>query len=184
VASRNSFDSLAIAYLSSLLVHSLRRKSSELEETREELWRQDFPSDIIHSPASAAVTTDMEGRVCANRTGEEGGGGGGNRGELLCGIAGRDCAKEAEFWQHGESQRFGRSFPLRREIEVRIPGGPKRGTWEFQLSPLRTASLRADAFEGKPERPAPVDKTHRCVRIAWVRTFFLRSGTRKAGDLQ
>src|ERR1700746_2615233 len=60
----NSFGFLAIAYLSSLLAHSLRRKSSELEEKREELLElQDFTSDIIHSMRGGLVTTDMEGRV-------------------------------------------------------------------------------------------------------------------------
>src|SRR5260370_5503673 len=46
------------------LFRSLRSKSSELEEKREELLElQDFTSDIIHSMRGGLVTTDMEGRV-------------------------------------------------------------------------------------------------------------------------
>src|SRR6202008_4289280 len=63
---------LAIAYLSSLLAHSLRSKSFELEEKREELLElQEFTSDIIHSMRGGLVTTDLDGRVVLlNRTGE------------------------------------------------------------------------------------------------------------------
>src|SRR5260370_21130604 len=79
------------------LFRSLRSKSSELEEKREELLElQDFTSDIIHSMRGGLVTTDMEGRVVLlNRTGEE--------------ILGRNFSEPhlpafgevgAEIWQH------------------------------------------------------------------------------------
>src|SRR5215469_15617845 len=69
----NSFGFLAIAYLASLLAHSLRSKSTELEEKREELLElQDFTADIIHSMRGGLVTTDLDGHiVLLNRTGEE-----------------------------------------------------------------------------------------------------------------
>ncbi len=69
----NSFGFLAVAYLASLLAVSLRKKSSELEQKREELLElQDFTADIIHSMRGGLVTTDLEGRVVLlNRTGEE-----------------------------------------------------------------------------------------------------------------
>src|SRR5947209_5407742 len=47
---------LAVAYLTSLLVHSLRSKGRELEEKREELLSlQDFTQDIIHSKRGGFV---------------------------------------------------------------------------------------------------------------------------------
>ena len=53
-----------MAYLASLLAYSLRRKSTELEQKREELLElQDFTGDIIHSMRGGLVTTDMDGRV-------------------------------------------------------------------------------------------------------------------------
>ena len=64
----NSFGFLAIAYLSSLLAQSLRSKSSELEEKREELLElQDFTSDIIHSMRGGLLTTDGDGRIVVRR---------------------------------------------------------------------------------------------------------------------
>src|SRR6201993_2852675 len=115
----NSLGFLAIAYLSSLLAHSLRRKSSELEEKREELLElQDFTSDIIHSMRGGLVTTDMEGRVVLlNRTGEE------ILGRTFVELRGRDIREvSAEFGQH-EITTAPEKLSLRREIEVRIPGG-------------------------------------------------------------
>src|ERR1700690_1418697 len=69
----NTFGFLAVAYLASLLASSLRRKSSELEQKREELLElQDFTADVIHSMRGGLVTTDLDGRVVLiNRTGEE-----------------------------------------------------------------------------------------------------------------
>src|SRR5256884_9028859 len=64
---------LAVAYLASLLVQSLRSKGRELEEKREELLSlQDFTQDIIHSMRGGLITTDLSGRILLlNRTGEE-----------------------------------------------------------------------------------------------------------------
>jgi len=137
----NSFGFLAIAYLSSLLAHSLRRKSSELEEKREELLElQDFTSDIIHSMRGGLVTTDMEGRVVLlNRTGEE------ILGRTFAELRGRDLREvSAEFWQH-EITTVPEKLSLRREIEVRIPGGQKRYLG-ISVSPLRTRDAQRSGF--------------------------------------
>src|SRR5258708_23300994 len=137
----NSFGFLAIAYLSSLLAHSLPSKSSELEEKREELLElQDFTSDIIHSMRGGLVTTDMEGRVVLlNRTGEE------ILGRTFAELRGRDLREvSAEFWQH-ESTTVPEKLSLRREIEVRIPGGQKRYLG-ISVSPLRTRDAQRSGY--------------------------------------
>src|SRR5882762_7524122 len=137
----SSFGFLAIAYLSSLLAHSLRSKSSELEEKREELLElQDFTSDIIHSMRGGLVTTDMEGRVVLlNRTGEE------ILGRTFAELRGRDLREvSAEFWQH-EISTLPEKLSLRREIEVRIPGGQRRYLG-ISVSPLRTRDARRSGF--------------------------------------
>jgi two-component system sensor histidine kinase PilS (NtrC family) len=137
----NSFGFLAIAYLSSLLAHSLRRKSSELEEKREELLElQDFTSDIIHSMRGGLVTTDLEGRVVLlNRTGEE------ILGRTFVELRGRDLREvSAEFWQH-EITTVPEKLSLRREIEVRIPGGQKRYLG-ISVSPLRTREAQRSGY--------------------------------------
>src|SRR5260370_264692 len=137
----NSFGFLAIAYLSSLLAHSLRSKSSELEEKREELLElQDFTSDIIHSMRGGPVTTDMEGRVVLlNRTGEE------ILGRTFGELRGRDLREvSTEFWQH-EISTLPEKLSLRREIEVRIPGGQRRYLG-ISVSPLRTRDTQRSGF--------------------------------------
>ncbi|HXH67995.1 MAG TPA: ATP-binding protein [Candidatus Limnocylindrales bacterium] len=137
----NSLGFLLIAYLSSLLAHSLRRKSSELEEKREELLElQDFTSDIIHSMRGGLVTTDLEGRVVLlNRTGEE------ILGRTFAELRGRDLREvSAEFWQH-EISTVPEKLSLRREIEVRIPGGQKRYLG-ISVSPLRTRDAQRSGY--------------------------------------
>ncbi|HUI50776.1 MAG TPA: PAS domain S-box protein, partial [Terriglobales bacterium] len=118
----NSFGFLAIAYLSSLLAHSLRSKSTELEEKREELLElQDFTADIIHSMRGGLVTTDLDGRiVLLNRTGEE------ILGRTFAELRGHQIGEVSEeFWQR-EMSGLPEKLSLRREIEVRVPGGQKR----------------------------------------------------------
>jgi two-component system sensor histidine kinase PilS (NtrC family) len=137
----NSLGFLAIAYLSSLLAHSLRSKSSELEEKREELLElQDFTSDIIHSMRGGLLTTDLDGRVVLlNRTGEE------ILGRTFAELRGRDLREVSpEFWQH-EITTVPEKLSLRREIEVRIPGGQKRYLG-ISVSPLRTRDTQRSGF--------------------------------------
>jgi two-component system, NtrC family, sensor histidine kinase PilS len=137
----NSLGFLAIAYLSSLLAHSLRSKSSELEEKQEELLElQDFTSDIIHSMRGGLVTTDLDGRVVLlNRTGEE------ILGRTFAELRGRDLREVSpEFWQH-EITTVPEKLSLRREIEVRIPGGQKRYLG-ISVSPLRTRDAQRSGY--------------------------------------
>lgn len=69
----NLFGFLGVAYLASLLAHTLRRKGVELEEKRAELQDlQAFNDDIIHSMRGGLLTTDLEGRILLlNAAGEE-----------------------------------------------------------------------------------------------------------------
>lgn len=69
----NLFYFLAVAYLSSLLMRTLRRKGFELEAQREELIDlRAFNEDIIESMRGGLLTTDMEGRILLlNRAGGE-----------------------------------------------------------------------------------------------------------------
>jgi two-component system, NtrC family, sensor histidine kinase PilS len=129
----NTFGFLAVAYLSSLLGVSLRKKSSELEQKREELRElQEFTADIIHSMRGGLVTTDMEGLVVLlNRTGEE------ILGRSFSELRGRNLREVSpDFWI-GEMSELPERLSLRREIEVRIPGGQRRYLG-ISVSPLRT----------------------------------------------
>jgi two-component system, NtrC family, sensor histidine kinase PilS len=129
----NTFGFLAVAYLASLLAVSLRRKSTELEQKREELLElQDFTADIIHSMRGGLVTTDMDGRIILlNRTGEE------ILGRTFNELRGRDLRDVSpEFWLEDMSGLPER-LSLRREIEIRIPGGQRR-ILGISVSPLRT----------------------------------------------
>ena len=129
----NTFGFLAVAYLASLLAVSLRKKSTELEEKREELLElQDFTADIIHSMRGGLVTTDMEGRiVLLNRTGEE------ILGRTFSELRGRDLREiSPEFWLE-DMRTLPERLSLRREIEVRVPRGQRR-VLGISVSPLRT----------------------------------------------
>jgi len=113
---------LAVAYLSSLLAQSLRRKGLELEEKREELLDlQDFTEDIIHSMRGGLLTTDLQGRiVLLNRTGEE------ILGARFAEIRGRKLAEiSVDFWLPGSfdaSVKHG----VRKEIDYRTADGQLR----------------------------------------------------------
>ena len=137
----NSFGFLAIAYLASLLSHSLRSKSTELEEKREELLElQDFTADIIHSMRGGLVTTDLDGHiVLLNRTGEE------ILGRTFAELRGREIREVSEeFWQ-GNMQALPEKLSLRREIELKIPGGQKRFLG-ISVSPLRTRDAQRSGY--------------------------------------
>src|SRR5271165_6165966 len=137
----NSFEFLAIAYLSSLLAQSLQRKSSELEAKREELMElQDFTADIIHSMRGGLVTTDLEGRVVLlNRTGEE------ILGRSFAELRGRDLREvNSEFWLEDMSALPER-LSLRREIEVKGVLG-QRSFLGISVSPLRTRDTSRSGY--------------------------------------
>ena len=137
----NSFGFLAVAYLASLLALSLRRKSSELEQKREELLElQDFTADIIHSMRGGLLTTDLEGRILLiNRTGED------ILGRSFAELRGRDLREiNEEFWLPDMSALPER-LSLRREIEVRTQAGQRRYLG-VSVSPLRTRAAARSGF--------------------------------------
>ena len=120
---------------------SLRKKSSELEEKREELLElQDFTADIIHSMRGGLVTTDMQGRVVLlNRTGEE------IIGSSFSELRGRDLREvSSEFWLDDMSALPER-LSVRREIEVSIPSGQRRFLG-ISVSPLRTRDTTRSGY--------------------------------------
>jgi len=123
---------LAVAYLASLLAHSLRSKGLELEEKREELLSlQDFTQDIIHSMRGGLITTDLEGRILLlNRTGEE------ILGHRFSELRGKKLQELNEaFWLPGLSPNA-EHISLRREIDFRTPSGEVRYLG-ISVSPLR-----------------------------------------------
>jgi two-component system, NtrC family, sensor histidine kinase PilS len=132
---------LAVAYLSSLLVQSLRRKGLELEEKREELLDlQDFTKDIIHSMRGGLITTDVEGRVVLlNRTGEE------ILGCRFADIRGRKLEEiNQQFWLPGIPAMNDR-LSMRREIDFRTPDGQQRYLG-VSVSPLRSRDAQRSGY--------------------------------------
>src|SRR6202048_1973237 len=126
------FGFLAVAYLSSFLAQSLRRKGAELDEKREELRDlQDFTEDIVHSMRGGLVTTDLEGRILLlNRTGEE------ILGHRFAGLSGRLLQElNPDFWLPGD--RGLENVPRRKEIDFRTPDGQQRYIG-ISVSPLRS----------------------------------------------
>jgi two-component system sensor histidine kinase PilS (NtrC family) len=137
----NLFGFLAVAYLSSLLAQSLRRKGIELEEKREELLElQDFTEDIIHSMRGGLLTTDLQGRiVLLNRTGEE------ILGSRFVDLRGRKLPEvEESFWLPGQKGPNDRPV-VRREIEFRTPEGQQRYLG-ISVSPLRTRNSTRSGY--------------------------------------
>src|ERR1700736_1928327 len=126
------FGFLAVAYLSSFLAQSLRRKGAELDEKREELRDlQDFTEDIVHSMRGGLVTTDLEGRILLlNRTGEE------ILGHRFASLSGRLLQElNPDFWlpaDHGQE-----NISRRKEIDFRTPDGQQRYIG-ISVSPLRS----------------------------------------------
>ena len=128
-----------MAYLSSLLGVSLRKKSSELEEKREELRElQEFTADIIHSMRGGLVTTDLEGACGAAES---------HRAKKFWAVFRGDAwhanlrEVSPDFWLSDMSSSPER-LSLRREIEMRTPGGQRRYLG-ISVSPLRTREASA-----------------------------------------
>jgi two-component system sensor histidine kinase PilS (NtrC family) len=115
----NLFAFLAVAYLGSLLTHTIRAKGVELEEKREELKDlQAFNQNIIESMRGGLLTTDLEGRILLlNRAGAEITGQGFG---LLRGAKVQDVFPG--FWPV-ELDDQGNPRALRKEIEFRTPAG-------------------------------------------------------------
>ena len=132
---------LAVAYLTSLLVHSLRSKGRELEEKREELLSlQDFTQDIIHSMRGGLITTDLAGVILLlNRTGEE------ILGHRFADVRGKKLQElNQDFWLPGQYSNVER-LSLRKEIHFRTPQGEVRYLG-ISVSPLRLGTEERSGF--------------------------------------
>ena len=132
---------VAVAYLTSLLVHSLRSKGRELEEKREELLSlQDFTQDIIHSMRGGLITTDLSGGILLlNRTGED------ILGHRFADVRGKKLQElNQDFWLPGQYPNVER-LSLRKEIDFRTPQGEARYLG-ISVSPLRLGAEERSGF--------------------------------------
>ena len=132
---------VAVAYLTSLLVHSLRSKGRELEEKREELLSlQDFTQDIIHSMRGGLITTDLGGGILLlNRTGED------ILGYRFADVRGKKLQElNQDFWLPGQYPNVER-LSLRKEIDFRTPQGEVRYLG-ISVSPLRLGTEERSGF--------------------------------------
>src|SRR5712692_4463513 len=137
----NLFGFLAVAYLSSLLAQTLRRKGVELEEKSEELQDlQAFNEDIIHSMRGGLLTTDLDGRILLlNRTGEE------ITGHRFQAVRGRFLADAfPDFWLAAKALDSEGLVP-RSELEFRTAEG-QLCYLGISVSPLRTGEGRTSGY--------------------------------------
>ena len=137
----NLFAFLAVAYLGSLLAHTLRKKGVELEEKSEELKDlQAFNEDIIHSMRGGLLTTDLDGRILLiNRTGAE------ITGHGLSPLRGRQVREVfPSFWPADADQENG-PVVARNEVEYRTPSGQLRYLG-LSVSPLRSGQNQTSGY--------------------------------------
>ena len=137
----NLFAFFAVAYLSSLLAQTLRRKGLELEQKSGEL--QDlraFNEDIIHSMRGGLLTTDVDGQILLlNRTGEE------ITGQTFAGVRGKKVQDVwPDFWLPRLTDEDVATIP-RQEVELRTPGGAARYVG-ISVSPLRTSDKAMNGY--------------------------------------
>jgi two-component system sensor histidine kinase PilS (NtrC family) len=132
---------MAVAYLSSSLAQSLRKKGVELEAKSEELEDlQAFQRDIIHSMRGGLLTTDPEGRILLlNRAGEE------ITGRIFDSIRGRKLQDVFSEFSLPQEDEEGNLINPRREIEFRAANGEKLFLG-VSVSPLRTSQQRTAGF--------------------------------------
>ncbi len=137
----NLFAFFAVAYLGSLLSHTLRTKGVELDEKSEELKDlQAFNQDIIESMRGGLLTTDLDGRILLmNRAGAEitGLGFGMLRGEQVQQVF-------PGFWPV-ELDEQGNPSAMRKEIEFRTPDGATRFVG-LSVSPLRMTQNQTTGY--------------------------------------
>lgn len=146
----NLFAFLGVAYLASLLAHTLRRKGVELEEKQSELQDlQAFNDDIIHSMRGGLLTTDRHGRILLlNTAGEEITG---HRFDLIRGRSIREVFPEFPWRISGGSgdwlpeEAGGGEGEGRYEIAFRTVEGEVRYLG-ISVSPLRTARQDVAGF--------------------------------------
>ncbi len=137
----NLFAFFAVAYLGSLLAQTIQSKGVELEQKSEALKDlQAFNNDIIESMRGGLLTVDLDGRILLiNRAGAEitGHGFGLLRGENVADVF-------PGFWPV-EMDEGGNPRALRKEMELRTPGGATRFLG-ISISPLRTGQNQASGF--------------------------------------
>jgi len=124
---------LAVAYLSSRLAQTLRRKGAELEQKSGELQDlQAFNENIINSMRGGLLTTDLEGRILLlNRTGEE------ITGYRFVDVRGQILPKLWPlFWMPGDGHSDVSRIP-RTEIDFQTADGSNR-VLGVSVSALRT----------------------------------------------
>jgi two-component system sensor histidine kinase PilS (NtrC family) len=139
----NLFAFLSVAYLSSLLAHSLRRKGVELEEKEVELSNlQAFNDDIIHSMRGGLLTTDLEGRILLlNSAGEE------ITGHRFQEIRGHKLEDVFPEFRIGGREAVAARGEIegREEIRYRTKQGAERYLG-ISVSPLRTGELHVAGY--------------------------------------
>lgn len=136
----NLFAFVGIAYLSSLLAQTLRRRGLELEEKREELQDlQVFSEDIINSMRGGLLISDLKGRVLRlNHAGEE-----------ITGLDDFDISGHPvmdyfpNFWPLAMDSSDG-AYP-RKELPFVTPAGSERYLG-VSVSPLRTSQRGATGY--------------------------------------
>jgi two-component system sensor histidine kinase PilS (NtrC family) len=160
----NLFYFLAVAYLSSLLMQTLRRRGAELRAQREELLDlRAFNEDIFESMRGGLLTTDGAGRILLlNRAGEE------ITGRAFASVGGKmvneafpdfpfEAAPPATAEPAGGDRegnapsapapRSRARFEGRKEIVYRTPDGRERYLG-LSVSPVRTPRLGENVIVG------------------------------------
>src|SRR6202050_2374092 len=137
----NLFAFMAVAYLSSLLAQTLRKKGAELEQKSGEL--QDlraFNEDIIHSMRGGLLTTDAQGHILLlNRTGEE------ITGSRFVDVRGKQIQSLwPGFWSPGNPHVDPNRIP-RHEIDFPTGDGQQRFLG-ISVSPLRTRTTEMTGY--------------------------------------
>jgi two-component system sensor histidine kinase PilS (NtrC family) len=137
----NLFAFMAVAYLSSVLAQTLRRKGVELEQKSGELQDlQAFNENIIHSMRGGLLTTDLEGHILLlNRTGEE------ITGYRFADVRGKLIQTLwPGFWSPGRPSTDPNRIP-RHEIDFPTGDGQQRFLG-ISASPLRTRNKETTGY--------------------------------------
>jgi two-component system sensor histidine kinase PilS (NtrC family) len=138
----NLFAFFAVAYLGSLLAHTLRRKGVELDAKREELRDlQAFNDDIIQSMRGGLLTVDLEGRILLlNRTGAE------ITGHALAEVRDRPIRDIfPALWEFLDQDAGNGPLASRREVEFLRPDGAMRYLG-LSVSPLRSGQNQMGGY--------------------------------------
>jgi two-component system sensor histidine kinase PilS (NtrC family) len=137
----NFFAFFAVAYLGSFLTQTVRRKGLELDEKREELKDlRAFNQDIIESMRGGLLTADLAGRILlVNRSGAE------ITGNDVASMLGKRVADIFPGFWPVEMDERDNPLAMRKEIEVRRPGGVSRFLG-ISISRLRSGQNEISGF--------------------------------------